>query len=132
MSVAFFIVPEREVPGLDTDVNGKALGRSRGLQRVAQAAGVRPLMEFFSLELAEAESILEDEGLDAPENGLPPVQWFPAAAGLTTVSGILAYLAVHPDSLREAEAVASDLREFESVLLQLDAAGVRWHLAVDS
>ena len=78
MSAALFIVPERASVGIDVSINGKALGRSKGIDRLARQAGVRPLMEFFSQNPAEAADFIESEGLAAPaaafrqNNGAPP------------------------------------------------------------
>jgi hypothetical protein len=43
MGVALYIMPERDVDGLEVYVNGKALGRSDQFDRLAERAGVRPL-----------------------------------------------------------------------------------------
>jgi hypothetical protein len=131
MGVALFIVPEHEVPGLDPFVNGKALGHSKHLDRLAERAGVRPLMEFHSQDPAEAEAFFEGEEVDPPAEGFAPEQWFSAADGLTTVRGLLSELARSSAVVPEAAALIEDLREFESVLTRLDSEGVRWHLAVD-
>lgn len=132
MGVALYIVAERAVPGLDTFVNGKALGRTkpRQLDKLAQAAGVPPLMGYFSVSPDEAAAVAEDLGAETPAGGFPPERWFPAADGLATVRGLQTHLAA-PNAVREAEAIREDLREFERVLSALAAAGVRWHLAVD-
>jgi hypothetical protein len=131
MSVALFIVTEREVPGLETDVNGKALGRSNRLDKLAKQAGVRPLMDFFSEDPEEAVEMAEELGRPVPAGGFPPVEWHTAVDGLVTVRGLLAYLAVHPDAIPKAADIADDLREFEQVLAGLEQVNVRWHLAVD-
>lgn len=131
MSVALFVVAERKVKGLDTEVNGKALGRCEHLDRLARAAGVREFMEFFSEDPTEASATAEEFGLETPPGGFPAEQWFPAEAGLVTVRGLLGHLAANPSAVSDAERIAEDLREFESVLAALSAAGVRWHLAVD-
>src|SRR6516225_5658503 len=127
MSAALFIVVEHEVPGLGTFVNGKALGRSNHLEGLAQRAGVRPLMEFFSMSPEEAAQAIEELGGELPQDGLPAVQWFPAQEGLATVQGLLGQVTVDPQAIPDAEAVTSDLREFEIVLSQLAAQGIRWH-----
>ena len=131
MSVALFIVAERKVRGLSTDVDGKALGRSSHLDKLAGRAGVRPLMDFFSEDPDEAAEAAEELGRPVPPGGFPPVRWHPAAEGLASVRGMLAHLAAHPDAIPHAPVVAADLRAFESVLAGLAAKGVRWHLAVD-
>jgi hypothetical protein len=131
MGVALYIVPEREVPGLDAFVNGKALGHSEYLDRLAAQAGVHPLMEFFSQDPAEAEAFIEEEAVEPPHEGFAPEQWFEAEDGLRTVRGLLSYLESNPAAVPESAAVVEDLREFESVLSRLASEQVRWHLAID-
>ena len=131
MSAALFIVPEREVPGLDVFVNGKALGHAKDLDGLAERAGVHPLMDFFSVDPESAAAFCEEAGADAPEGGFPPEQWFPAADGLTTVRGLLSYLEANPTAARDSSAVIEDLKDFESILSRLASEGVGWHLAVD-
>jgi hypothetical protein len=131
VSVALFIVTERKVRGVSTDVSGKALGRSSHLDKLAKRAGVRPLMDLFSEAPDEAAEMAEELGRPVPKGGFPPLQWHPAEDGLASVRGMLAHLAAHPDAIPHAPAVADDLREFEAVLGGLAAKGVRWHLAVD-
>jgi hypothetical protein len=131
MGVALFIVPEREIPGLDVFVNGKALGHSKELDRLAERAGVSPLMEFFSENPESAAAFCEDAGGDPPEEGFPAEEWFPAEDGLTTVRGLLSYLEANPTEVRDSSALIEDLKEFESVLSRLASEGVGWHLAVD-
>jgi hypothetical protein len=131
MSIALFVVAEREVDGVRPDVDGKALGRCNQLDRLAKQAGVRPLMEYFSQDPAEAEALLEGEDAPLPPGGLPREQWFSADDGLVTVRGLLAQLAANPRSVPNAPAVVADLQGFEAALLALAGAGSRWHLAVD-
>ncbi len=131
MSAALYIIPERAIDGFDPGVNGKALGRSTTLDRLAKQAGVKSLMEFFSQDPEEAAAFLEDQGVEYPTDELPAEQWFTPEEGLATVRGLLGHLAGQPDSIREAAALADDLREFEAVLSRLAVEGVRWHLAVD-
>lgn len=131
MSVALFIVAERKVRGLPSEVNGKALGRSTHLDNLAERAKVRPLMDFFSEDPDEAAEMAEELGREVPSGGFPPVQWHPASEGLTSVRGMLGYLGAHPDAIPHAVAVADDLWEFEGVLAGLEKAKVRWHLSVD-
>jgi hypothetical protein len=142
MGVALFIVPEREVEGLDTFVNGKALAHVDDLDDLARAAGVRPLMEFFSQSRGDLLGLVGEEGDDGelhlPEGvEAPPEGWFDAGAGLETVRGLLRLLGETPEALGRttggftADGVVEDLRGFEEVLAGLAREGVRWHLAVD-
>ncbi|WP_165226931.1 hypothetical protein [Aquisphaera insulae] len=131
MSTALFIIAERDVPGLNPYVNGKPLAHEPNLDRVAKAAGVRPLMEFFSVDPEEAAAMMEDLGQDPPAEGFPAEAWFEAAEGLATVRGLSRQVGADPSAVRDPEAVLEDLRGFEEVLSGLQAAGVRWHLSVD-
>ncbi len=145
MGVSLYVVAERDVEGLNTMVDGKALahcrpagakrfgGRSSAghLDTLARAAGVRPLMEFFSASPDDIEALLGEAEEEAREIERPPETWFPASDGLATVRGLLAYLAANPDAAAEMDRLVEDLRSFEEVFGGLDAAGVRWHLAVD-
>jgi hypothetical protein len=146
LGAALFIVGERPVDGLDTFVDGKALTRcrpygakqrlgrqaDRHLDALAQQAGVRPLMEFFSASADELMAWLDESGKEPPPGGFPPTQWFSAADGLATVRGLIAHLEANPEAAEEVDQLLSDLRQFEEVLQGLDTAGVRWHLSVDT
>ncbi|MGC1276376.1 MAG: hypothetical protein WBC44_21955 [Planctomycetaceae bacterium] len=135
MGAALYVVFEKDIPDFDAFVNGKALSAAeRPLERVANQLGVTPLMSFFSIDPQEAADFLDEEMLD--EQGeesidVPPEQWFDAGLGLKTVRALRQHLRDDPQVVRNAEAVLSDLDEFEAVLQRAEAAGVRWHLAVD-
>jgi hypothetical protein len=145
MGVALFIVPERPVEGLDTFVDGKALAhcrpagaKDRGgrqaeshLEALAREAGVQSLMEFFSASPDDVRALLGEEDEEPQKMELPPEQWFPASEGLASVRGLLAHLMTHPEAAADVDRLIEDLRQFEEVLSQLNAAGIRWHLAVD-
>jgi hypothetical protein len=132
MSVAYFIVLEREVPGLDPLVNGKAVGRASetALTKLCTALNVTPLADFVSHDPEELASFLEDAGIDPPAD-LPAEQWFDAATGLATVRALRKHLVDDPKALKNATAILRDLKEFEAVLERAQKANVRWHLAVD-
>ncbi len=70
--MALYIVLENNNPGFDPFVNGKVLGQSeKQFAEVAGRLGVRPLMEFFSINPQEAAEFLESEGVSdvAPPRG---------------------------------------------------------------
>ena|SRR2546428_11628068 len=124
--MALYIVLEIQIPGLDTMIDGKMLSQAE--ERLAQEAGrlgVRPLMEFFSVNSEEAGSFLEGEGLGDAE--IPVEQWFPAEEGLTTVQALLGEI----DSFPETKSAREDLLGLERVLKAAQKNGIRWHLAID-
>ena len=140
MSAALFIVLERQISGLDSYVNGKALSwAEESLDGLANQLGVTPLMAFFSIDPAEAAETFAETlaELGEPKDGaaepseFPEEEWFSAEEGLQTVNALLAHFAEHPRAVRDADAVISDLREFQAVLQRAGNEGVRWHLAVD-
>jgi hypothetical protein len=130
MSSALYIVLDREVPGLDTFMNGKALAAAEEVVTAnCERLGVRDLWSFYSvdpLDVADPLDDLEDFGdLDARE-GSTVEAWFPPTDGLATIR-----------ALREAlpgktvSAVLSDLSDMERILAEAERAGARWYLAVD-
>jgi hypothetical protein len=123
MSVAWYIVLERKIPSFDCFVNGKALAHaSKALDALAEQAGVRPLMKFFSVSSAELAGL----GIGSSK-ALPSEQWFAAGDGLNTVRALV--LAAEKNTM-DAK-VVDDLKEFENVRATAKQHGVRWHLAVD-
>ena len=129
MSAAWFIVLEREIPEFDPFVNGKALAKAgKELERLAKDAGVKPLMEFFSVSADEMGGIGEEFGLDLrARSRMPADQWFSPEEGLRSVLALLEAAEKRGGS----ERMANDLKEFQKVLEVAKENGVRWHLAVD-
>ena len=156
---AYFIVTEEPIDGFDLFGNGEALAfASDLLDRLAAGAGVRPLMDFFSMEPEEVETLFGMLGLDAagaevtpddeadlpvfpdtvPElDEAPPEAWFQAREGLATIQALIAAVEAQPETADEEadtpprRAVLADLREFETILVGLAEGGIRWHLMVD-
>ena len=132
MSAALYIVLEREEPGLETYVDGKALSRAEAeLAALAQSLQITPLMDFFSINPEELLANVEGLGADLSEGAAPPEEWFAAAAGLVTVRALLQHVETHLDSFPSGAAVASELTGFAELLEQAEKRGIRWHLAVD-
>ncbi len=133
MSLAYYIVPERDLPTRDYFVNGKALAHvpEKILNRICTELGIRTFEEFFSQDPEEARALLEENDIEIPEEGLPEEKWFKATEGLKTVRTLLRHLEANPKALRNSADVVSDLREFEAVLARLAKARIRWHLAID-
>jgi hypothetical protein len=132
MSVAFYIVLERAIPGFDQSVDGVALSRRcEALDRLAMQAGVQPLMSFFRASPEELADFVEDEGVDFDGRDIkvPPAKWFSAEEGLRTMQALLR--AAEDGKVEKADQVIDELKEFSKVLETARDNGVRWHLAVD-
>jgi hypothetical protein len=124
MSSALYIVLDREVPGLDTFMNGKALAAAEEVVTAqCECLGVRDLWSFYSVDPLDVADPLDD--LD-DEVGSMTESWFPPTDGLATIR-----------ALREAlrgkavSAVLEDLGDMERILAEAERAGARWYLAVD-
>lgn len=132
MSVAYYIVPEREIEGFDHFVNGKALGHAdeETLHQLCEALSVQSLLTFISQDPEELADFMEDEDVEMPEE-FAEAQWFDANAGLITVRTLAAHLESNPDALKDSSDLIDDLREYEEVLARLAQEKVRWYFALD-
>ena len=128
-----YIVVEGEDPGFDTFVNGRLLARHEdGLERLALALGVKPLIEFFSAD-ENSMSLLIEEGAGNAEliKRLPAPQWYRGGEGLGTVEALVTALDEEPHKLgSEGPLVLEELKEYARVLVKTEERGLRWHLAV--
>ncbi len=135
MGVAYFIVLDRKIEGLDANMNGKLLAQAaQALDTVAERAGVRPLSQFISVDPEQAADFLEGEGGEASAFEIPPLRQFPAQEGLTTVRALLDYFQSHPAEpvgINELSPVLQDLKECERILSAAAQHNVKWHLEVD-
>jgi hypothetical protein len=126
LSVAWYIVLEREIRGFDHIVNGKAVAKAGDqLDSLAMEKGLPTLMNFFSASPEELIGFAGDHGVSLKQ---PPRQkWFSADDGLKTINGL-----IDGAEKRKLDArVIDDLREFKTVLEIAKQNGVAWHLAVD-
>ena len=106
---AYSIISEEPVDGYDLFGQAEALAAGNDLlDRLASAAGVPPLMDFFTMEPEEVDALFDILALDPTsddptEDGAseptlaedlpdsveaPPVIWFDPEAGLVTVRAL--------------------------------------------
>ena len=129
---SLFIILEREIPGLDTYVNGHALSTyDEKLTQLAEELRVTPLPEFFSMDAEEAAEMLEEMGGDPSEMEIAEEAWFEPAEGLKTIETLQHHLQQNPAAVPDSDAILADLREWHAVLTRAQAEGVRWHSGVD-
>ena len=155
---AYSIISEEPVDGYDLFGEAEALAAGNDLlDRLAGAAGVPTLMDFFTMEPAEVDALFDLLALDpthpdSTEDGTleqtaavaedladpveaPPVIWFDPDAGLRTVRALRQALQdqAEPESADDPPhaTLLADLREFETILNLLAAKGIRWHPGVD-
>lgn len=131
MGAAYFIALDNPDPGFDPFVNGKAVARdATRLSRVASALGLKTPDDFVSMGGDEAASMAEEFGI-GDEAQAPPEQWFDADEGLAWVGRLRAHIQSDAKAVKEADAVLSDLAEYERVLSQAKSIGAKWHFSVD-
>jgi hypothetical protein len=129
MSVAWYVVLEREIAGVDARVNGKALGRAgKVLEMLAKELGVPGLMQFYSVAPEELAGLVEEHGIDRTRIKLTQEKWFEAEDGLRSVRGLIR--AGERKGVVGSDPIVDDLRAFEKVLEAARVKGVRWHLAI--
>jgi hypothetical protein len=132
MGVAYFIVLDRKIEGLDTGMDGKLLARAApSLDALATELRVRPLSGFISVDPEQAADFLESEGTGNEGADLPPLRQFPAPEGLATVRALAAHLRARPAAVKETADVLQDLGDCERILNAAAQHGVKWHLEVD-
>lgn len=134
MSVALYIVLEKDIEGFDAFVNGKAVGHAdeQSVNDLCAALKVPSLFSFLSQDPDELEDFLLDDDIEDDEvDGHPREEWFSAESGLMTVRALIAHLVANPSALANAEAIVEDLQEYEKVLAAIAEKKTRWHFAID-
>jgi hypothetical protein len=117
---------ERNIPGFDHTLDGKAVARVADLlDSVAKQKGLPTLMSFYSVSPDELAGFASDHGVSLKKP--PPLKWFSADDGLRTINGLLDYA----ENQKLDARVVTELQEFKVVLETAKRNGVGWHLAVD-
>jgi len=126
LSLAWYIVLERTIPGTESFVNGKAVATvGELLTSFAKQECVPTLMSFFSVAPTTLAALAENHGitLEKPRTE----KWFTADEGLKTLKVLIDEAEKH----RLDGRVIEDLRDFQTILGAAKKNSVRWHLAVD-
>src|ERR1041384_331295 len=132
MGIAYFIVLERPVAGLDISMDGKSLAKEvADLDWTAKETGVRPLSEFVSVKPHMAREFLEGEGVSTSDIPLREPQQFSAEDGLKSVRMLFREIQAWVPGAKDTTGVLADLRECERILEVAAKQGVRWHFEVD-
>jgi hypothetical protein len=96
---ALYIVLQQEIASVNSVVDNHALSKhSHQLETLAEQAGVKPLMSFFSVNPEEAARFLGDHEGTKREIQIPEEQWFAAEEGLNTIEALLRSLGDMPST----------------------------------
>jgi hypothetical protein len=121
MGSAYYIALEKEIDGLDTTIDGKAISKNiETLDETARKLGVRPLSEFFSMD---NDAVADALGEDMANLEIPPMEQFSAEDGLKTVRALL--------PRPEAQPAIEDLQACERILKAAAEHGIGWHFQID-
>ena len=130
MGSAFFVRAEREVPGVDLTMDGKALAANESqLSAFSDDAGVTELVVFLSPSVEQQRAALESLGMGDLEPA--PERWFAAEDGLRTIRALRESVSARPEWFTASGDLLDDLARVEEILVSLGRAGVRWHFDVD-
>jgi hypothetical protein len=137
MAIAILIALEKELPEafaayLKTGT-GKALAReSDRIDSAARRRNVTQMTSLLSENPAALIAQLKEEGFDPGKMRIPPEQWFPAAEGLKTFRALAEHITANLNDFKQPNPILRDLKAAEALLVQADAAGVRFHLTKTS
>jgi hypothetical protein len=113
--------------------SGKALAREADrIDSAARRCGVTPPTSLLSESQAALIAQMKEEGFDPTKMRLPPEQWFPAAEGLKTVRGLTVFITANLNDFKQPNPILRDLKAAEALLVEAEAAGVRFHLTKTS
>lgn len=133
MSVAYYIVLNREEPGFDTFVNGKAVAHAMDeLDTLCEEIGLE-LMESFLGESEDDYSEREDEESkysedeDQEERGI----WFDADEGISYFDALITEIRENSEAVDDPKGVIADLEDYRRVLVGAKDIEAKWHLAID-
>ena len=128
MGVALYIVLDKEDPGFDPFVNGKAIAReTKQLDAISKQLGIPTFDSFISMSSDDLEGILGGEVEMPPQT----VKWFSAEEGLSFIDALTKHIRANPASVKSQSAVLEDLGEYAEVLGKIKGIGAKWHLNID-
>ena len=116
--------------GLCQGATGKALAReSDKLDSVARRRNVNPITSLLSENPATVIEQLKADGFDSSKMRVPPEQWYAAAEGLKTTRALSEYVGANLNDFKQPNPILRDLKAAEALLVEAEAAGVRFHFS---
>lgn len=126
MSVAYFIVLDKEDVGFDPFVNGKAIAHAfDALESFCKQHQLKTIEDFHSQDYSEFMEELDDVEIPEQEE-----KWFTADEGIAWVTLLLAKLNSAQPAFASPD-LYEDLNEYIGVFNNAKRAGAKWHLELD-
>lgn len=124
MSLAYYIVLDKEDPGFDPFINGVFLAKeARRINKAAKKLGLKRLGDLTSYE-----EIADMIGIDSDE---PQDMWFAAEEGIAWLEALIDRFREEPKLLKNPDGVIADLKECLGVLQKAEQIGARWRFSMD-
>jgi hypothetical protein len=131
MSVAYYIVLDKDDPGFETFVNGKAVAHAlEELDALCDQAGLPKLENFMGQSMDEFAELLDDD-IELPAGEEFQATWFEPEDGIVFIDTLVQAIRSDPGAVSDREEVLEDLSEYKNVLTQTAAIAAKWHLAID-
>jgi hypothetical protein len=128
MGMALYIVLDKEDPGFDTFVNGKAIAKEgKNMDAISKTLGIPKFDDFVSMSSEDLEGVLGDD-VDIPPQ---KVKWFTADEGLSFIRALSDHIRANPAAVKNQQAVLEELAEYSEVFGKAKSAGAKWHLNID-
>ncbi len=124
MSLAYYIVLDKDDPGFDPFVNGKFLAKeARRVNKGAKKLGLKRLDDLTSYE-----EIADEFGI---EGDTQQDMWLTAEEGITWTEALIDRFREEPKLLKNPDGVIKDLEECLGVLQKAEQIGARWRFSMD-
>jgi hypothetical protein len=132
MSVAYYIVLDQDIDGLDVETDGKAFARHYpALDALAASLNLPEIDHFVSIDDEDLEALLGEEALALGEGEEEDVNWRSAEEGLAFFGALAAHLRSQPGALPDVPGVLADLDRYIDVLQAAAPHGANFYLAID-
>jgi predicted metal-dependent phosphoesterase TrpH len=126
MSVAYFIVLDKDDVNFDPFVNGKAIAHAFDeLESFCKLHQLKTIEDFHSQDLSEFMEELDEFEMPEQEEA-----WFTADEGIEWIVSLLAKLNSEKPAFASL-AVYDDLNEYLAVFNNAKRAAAKWHLELD-
>jgi hypothetical protein len=131
MAGGWYVLLERDVPGLDISADGgkSLLYFHRQIDDLSARLQLPPISGFFRPDRAGVLAYLQEQGVEPDPDALPDEDWFEPEDGLDTVRGLLDQLRADPTSAPSGEKLIGELEEIERILGAAEREGVRFRLS---
>jgi hypothetical protein len=132
MSVAYYIVLDQEIDGLDAETDGKAFARHYpALDALALSLNLPEIDYFVSIDDEDLAALMGEDAMAVDEGDEEDVNWRSAEEGLAFFGTLATHLRNQPGALPEQPSVLAELECFIAVLQAAAPQGANFFLAID-